>query len=181
MKYLIFSDCHGSDSRVEQVLEVFEKEKCDRMIILGDVLYHGPRNPLPEGHDPKGVVTRLNQYADRIIAIRGNCDTEVDQMVLEFPCLAEYAIVVEEGRTVFVTHGHHYHPENLPKLAPCSVFLYGHTHLWELREANGIVLCNPGSISLPKENRPATYGMLEGNKLSIYTLEGEKLAEKALQ
>lgn len=181
MKYLIFSDCHGSSSRVQKVLEVFEKEKCDRMIILGDVLYHGPRNPLPEGHDPKEVVTLLNAYADRIIAIRGNCDTEVDQMVLAFPALAEYAIIVEEGCTLFATHGHHHSPQNLPQLAPCSVFLYGHTHLWELREEAGIILCNPGSISLPKEGRPATYGILEGNVLGIYTLEGEKLAEKALQ
>ncbi|MGL4738358.1 MAG: phosphodiesterase [Cellulosilyticaceae bacterium] len=181
MKYLIFSDCHGSKSRVEKVLEVFEVEKCDRMILLGDVLYHGPRNPLPEGHDPKGVVALLNGYADRIIAIRGNCDTEVDQMVLEFPCLAEYAIIVEEGRTLFATHGHHYGPQQLPKLAQCSVFLYGHTHLWELREEGGIILCNPGSIALPKEDRPATYGILDGLSLSIYTLDGEKLAEKALQ
>lgn len=181
MKYLIFSDCHGSKTRVEQVLEVFKKEKCDRMIILGDVLYHGPRNPLPEGHDPKGVVTLLNEYSDQIICIRGNCDTEVDQMVLDFPCLAEYTIIVEEGKTIFATHGHHYNPENLPKLSPCSAFLYGHTHLWELEEKDNILICNPGSISLPKENRPATYAILENSKISIFNFSGEKLVEKALQ
>ncbi|MGL4344342.1 MAG: phosphodiesterase [Cellulosilyticaceae bacterium] len=181
MKYLIFSDCHGSKERVAKVLEVFEKENCDRILILGDVLYHGPRNPLPEGHDPKGVVEILNNYAEKIICVRGNCDTEVDQMVLGFPCLAEYTIIVEEGKTLFATHGHHYHPDNLPRLAPCSAFLYGHTHLWELETKEGLILCNPGSIALPKENRPPTYALLNNGILGVYTLEGEKLAEKALQ
>lgn len=181
MKYLIFSDCHGSEERVAKVLGIFEQQHYDRMIILGDVLYHGPRNPLPEGHNPQGVVRLLNDYADRIICVRGNCDTEVDQMVLEFPCLSEYTIIVEEGKTVFATHGHHYGPDHLPRLAPCSVFLYGHTHLWELKEQEGLMICNPGSIALPKENRPPTYASLENGTLSVYTLDGEKLCEKPLQ
>lgn len=175
MKYLIFSDIHGSATRTKEVLDIFQKEMCDRMIILGDVLYHGPRNPLPEGHNPKEVVTLLNDYKDEIICVRGNCEAEVDQMVLAFPCLGDYTIVVDEGVRLFATHGHHYNPQQLPPLTKRDVFLYGHTHLWEIREQEGIVICNPGSISLPKEGRPATYAIYEKGHLSVYTLAGELL------
>lgn len=175
MKYLIFSDIHGSATRTQEIVDIFQKEMCDRMIILGDVLYHGPRNPLPEGHNPKEVVTLLNAHKDKIICVRGNCEAEVDQMVLEFPCLGEYTIVVDEGVRLFATHGHHYNPEHLPSLTKGDIFLYGHTHLWEVREREGIVICNPGSISLPKEGRPATYAIYEKGSLSVYTLSGECL------
>ncbi|MBP3910488.1 MAG: phosphodiesterase [Niameybacter sp.] len=178
MKYIIFSDIHGSASRTKKVLEIFEKEQCDKMIILGDVLYHGPRNDLPEGHGPKEVVTLLNHYKDRIICVRGNCEAEVDQMVLEFACMETYTRIIEGERTLFATHGHHYNPEKLPMLKAGDVFLYGHTHLWELSEKEGIRICNPGSISLPKENRPATYALYNEGKLSVYTLEGECLAQE---
>lgn len=178
MKYLIFSDIHGSATRTKVLLEIFEKEQCDKMIILGDVLYHGPRNDLPEGHNPKEVVTLLNAHQDRIICVRGNCEAEVDQMVLDFPCLETYTLIVDEGTTLFATHGHHYNPDKLPTLQAEDVFLYGHTHLWELSQKEGIRICNPGSISLPKENRPATYALYEEGKLSVYTLEGECLASE---
>lgn len=178
MKYLIFSDIHGSSSATQCMLEIFEQKQCDFMIILGDVLYHGPRNPLPQGHNPKQVAELLNGYRDKIICVGGNCDAAVDQMVLQFPCLAEYTMIIDEGVKLFVTHGHQYNPENLPLLQKGDIFLYGHTHLWEIEEIEGIIQCNPGSISLPKEGRPATYAIYEKGILEIYTLEGEKLKEK---
>lgn len=180
MKYLIFSDIHGSATRTQEIVNIFQKEMCDRMIILGDVLYHGPRNPLPEGHNPKEVVTLLNDYKDEIICVRGNCEAEVDQMVLAFPCLGDYTVIVDEGIRLFATHGHLYSPEHLPPLVKGDIFLYGHTHLWEIRDQEGIIICNPGSISLPKEGRPATYATYEKGCLSIYTLSGECLAVHTL-
>ncbi|MEF9958698.1 MAG: phosphodiesterase [Niameybacter sp.] len=175
MKYLIFSDIHGSSSRTQHLLDVFKAKQCDLMLILGDVLYHGPRNPLPEGHNPGEVVQLLNDYKEKIICVGGNCDTTVDQMVLSFPCLAEYTIIMDEGIKLFATHGHHYQPSQLPLLNKGDVFLYGHTHLWEIEEHAGIIQCNPGSISLPKEGRPATYAIYEKGQLEIFTLEGESL------
>lgn len=175
MKYLIFSDIHGSSSCTKRMLEIFEEKNCDLMLILGDVLYHGPRNPLPEGHNPKEVVELLNTYKNKIVCVGGNCDATVDQMVLNFPCLAEYTIIMDQGIKLFATHGHHYSPEQLPVLNQGDVFLYGHTHLWEIEEKEGVIQCNPGSISLPKEGRPATYALYESRKLEVYTLDGECL------
>ncbi|MGL6174045.1 MAG: phosphodiesterase [Cellulosilyticaceae bacterium] len=176
MKYMIISDIHGSKSFTEHVLNVFEHEHCDKLIILGDILYHGPRNPLPIGHDPQGVVSLLNAYASQIIAVRGNCEAEVDQMLLDFPCLSDYALIVDNGTTLFATHGHIYSETNLPKLHAGDFFFYGHTHLWVSKVQDGLNICNPGSISLPKENRPATYAIYENNKVHIYTLDGQLLA-----
>ena len=168
MRYLILSDIHGSEACLRPILTLFEEKKFDFLILLGDMLYHGPRNPLPEGHNPQGVVKLLNAYSDRTIACRGNCDAEVDQMLLEFPCLSDYSLIVDEGIKLFATHGHLYTPNHFPKTAGKQIFLYGHTHLWELRKEEDLFICNPGSISLPKENRPATYGTYENGILSIY-------------
>lgn len=168
MRYLILSDIHGSEACLRPMLTLFEEKKFDFLILLGDILYHGPRNPLPEGHNPQGVVKLLNAYSDRTIACRGNCDAEVDQMLLEFPCLSDYSLIVDEGIKLFATHGHLYTPNHFPKTAGKQIFLYGHTHLWELRKEEDLFICNPGSISLPKENRPATYGTYENGILSIY-------------
>lgn len=176
MKYMIISDIHGSETHLHHMLDLFEKQQCDFLIILGDILYHGPRNPLPEGHNPQGVVKLLNHYASKIIACRGNCDAEVDQMLLNFPCLSDYSIIIDEGTRLFATHGHIYHPENLPPLAEGkNIFLYGHTHLWELKTQGDTLICNPGSISLPKQDRPPTYAMYEKAKLSIFTNKQELL------
>ncbi len=175
---MILSDIHGSETRLQQALTHFEKGSFDFLILLGDILYHGPRNPLPEGHNPAGVVALLNPHAHHILACRGNCEAEVDQMLLNFPCLSDYTWIVDEGTRIFATHGHLYHPQNLPSLEGTGLFLYGHTHLWEIRKEKGLCLCNPGSISLPKEGRPATYGVYEGHRISIYTLEGELLASE---
>ena len=175
MKYMFISDIHGSSSYLKQVLQVFKEKHCDFLVILGDILYHGPRNPLPEGHNPQEVVSLLNPLSSKIIAVRGNCEAEVDQMLLDFPCLSDYALIIDEGKRLFATHGHIYNEASLPKLQAGDFFFYGHTHLWVCKEVDGITICNPGSISLPKENRPHTYAIYDNQKISIFTLEGKLL------
>lgn len=177
MKYMIISDIHGSELYTHQALKAFKEKNCDHLIILGDILYHGPRNPLPSGHNPQGVVELLNPYASKITAVRGNCEAEVDQMLLNFPCLSDYALIVDEGIRIFATHGHLYNEEHLPQLQPGDVFLYGHTHLWVVKEKDGLLICNPGSISLPKENRPPTYAIYEDRHITVYTLEGDSISD----
>ncbi|WP_069997405.1 phosphodiesterase [Cellulosilyticum sp. I15G10I2] len=180
MKYMIISDIHGSETHLQHMLQIFEEKQYDFLVVLGDILYHGPRNPLPEGHNPQGVVKLLNAYASKIIACRGNCDAEVDQMLLDFPCLSDYTLIVDDGIRLFATHGHIYHPENIPPAKGKNIFLYGHTHLWELKQHGNTLICNPGSISLPKENRPHTYAVYENTILSIYTRDQELLASCTL-
>lgn len=177
---MILSDIHGSETHLQHMLNIFEKEQCDTLILLGDILYHGPRNPLPDGHNPQGVVKLLNNYASRIIACRGNCDAEVDQMLLQFPCLSDYALIVDEGLRIFITHGHLYDPDHLPPFEGKNIFLYGHTHLWELRMQDNTLICNPGSIALPKENRPSTYALFEHGLLSVYNADRILLASYSL-
>jgi putative phosphoesterase len=155
MKYFIISDIHGSSLAAEKAVARFEESNAAFLCILGDVLYHGPRNRLPGGHNPKGVVEILNKYRDVIIAVRGNCDAEVDQLLLNFPCMSDYALIVDEGRRLFLTHGHVYMEDELPYALPLgSVLLSGHTHIWRLEEKTGVIYCNPGSISLPKTLTP---------------------------
>ena len=154
MRYIIASDIHGSAYWAEKLCTVFEKSGADRLILLGDLLYHGPRNDLPEGYAPKQVIPMLNGLKDRIIAIRGNCDTEVDQMVLEFPILSDSAYICDFGQRVFATHGHIFHPEHLPPLCEGDIMLYGHTHIPDDRLKNGIRCINPGSVSIPKNGSP---------------------------
>lgn len=131
MKYLLFSDIHGCLPALEKVLDFFEAEHCDMMCIMGDIINYGPRNRIPEGIDPKGIVERLNALADKIIAVRGNCDAEVDQMLLDFPIMETYALLVDGGKRYLLTHGHVYNKENMPK-GPYEAMIYGHSHLWEL-------------------------------------------------
>lgn len=176
MRYMIISDIHGSSLFLEKVLKKFHEAAYDYLIILGDILYHGPRNPIPEGHNPKAVVELLNPIASKIIACRGNCEAEVDQMLLNFPCLGDYSQLFDEGVRLFATHGHLYTWDNFPKTGGKEIFLYGHTHLWELRQEDNVLICNPGSITLPKENRPHTYATYENGTMTVYTLEGEKLS-----
>ena len=152
MKLLIASDVHGSAFWCRRLMAALERESPDRLILLGDVLYHGPRNPLPQGYAPQEVAAMLNGIKERIVAVRGNCDSEVDQMVLEFPCLADYAVVLDDGaRTLFCTHGHVHSPENPPALPPGSAFLSGHTHVKANEMRDGVHFLNPGSVSLPKD------------------------------
>lgn len=174
MKYLLVSDIHGSLPTLEKVLQFYHAQQCDMLCILGDILNYGPRNFLPEGLNPKGIAERLNSMADRIIAIRGNCDSEVDQMLLDFPILADYALIADNGKRLFLTHGHVYNEENMPKGHP-DYFFYGHTHLWKLEKQQGTVVCNTGSITFPKGGNMATFATYEEGTVRIYSLEGEEI------
>ena len=151
MKFLIASDIHGSAFWCGKLMEVLKQEQPDKLILLGDLLYHGPRNDLPRDYCPKQVIPMLSAHRDIILAVRGNCEAEVDQMVLPFPCMADYALVQAEGLTLYLTHGHHHSPDNLPPLEPGSVFLSGHTHVKLDDVRNGIRCLNPGSVSIPKD------------------------------
>ncbi len=181
MKLLFASDIHGSLTATERVLEHMDNYDADWLILLGDLLNHGPRNPLPEGYQPTAVADRLNQYAGKIIAVRGNCDSEVDQMLLDFPMMAPWQQILIQHRRLFLTHGHQYHPEDLPPLMRGDVFIYGHTHL-PVAQLQGDIFCfNPGSVSLPKGGNPASFGFLASDVLQVLTLQGAKtLAEIVL-
>ena len=151
MKLLIASDIHGSAYWCRQLMNTIETEQPDRIILLGDLLYHGPRNDLPKDYAPKEVIPMLSAWKDRILAVRGNCEAEVDQMVLPFPCMADYAMVETEGLTLYLTHGHLHSPDQLPPLQPGTVFLSGHTHVKLDETRAGIRCLNPGSVSIPKD------------------------------
>lgn len=173
MKLMIASDIHGSAYYCKQMLQAFEREGADRLLLLGDILYHGPRNDLPREYAPKQVIELLNARKDKIFCVRGNCDTEVDQMVLEFPILADYAILPMGDRLVYVTHGHNYNMEHLPPIQPGDVLLHGHTHVpaWkEFGERN--LYLNPGSVSIPKEDSAHGYMVLEQNTFIWKSLDG---------
>ena len=173
MKYLLVSDIHGCLPTLERVLHFFDQGHYDMLCILGDILNYGPRNRIPEGIDPKGIVERLNAMKDRIIAIRGNCDAEVDQMVLNFPVLADYAVLPVGQRLVYVTHGHVFNLNHLPPLAPGDILLHGHTHVPAWTDfGQGNLYLNPGSVSLPKENTAHSYMTLEGSTACWKTMEG---------
>ena len=170
MKLIIASDIHGSAFWCRRPCDLVEQEQPDKLILLGDLLYHGPRNDLPRNYAPKQVIPMLSQYKDRIIAVRGNCEAEVDQMVLPFPCMADYAQLLVEGTTFYLTHGHHNSPDNLPPLPEGSILLSGHTHVKLDEIRNGIRCLNPGSVSIPKdgshsclvyENKTFSFRILE--------------------
>ncbi len=168
MKLLIASDIHGDSACTAELLEVFERENCTKMLLLGDLLYHGPRNDLPSAYDPKKVIELLNGYKDKIIAVRGNCDTEVDQMVLSFPILADYAYLCLDGITAIAHHGHHFGLEDLPPMRPSELLLCGHTHVQSIRPlGDEKYYLNPGSVTLPKENNPRTYMIYESRSFKI--------------
>lgn len=172
MKWMIASDLHGSAYYCRKMLEAFEREGADRLFLLGDLLYHGPRNDLPREYAPKEVIPLLNEKKEKLLCVRGNCDAEVDQMVLEFPVLADYAVLPVGRRLIYATHGHIYHVKNLPPLAPGDVLLHGHTHVPAWTEfGQGNLYLNPGSVSIPKENSPHSYMILEGNTMQWKELE----------
>ena len=156
------------------MLDAAVREGAKKIVILGDLLYHGPRNDLPEGYTPKKVIEMLNGVADKLLCVRGNCDAEVDQMVLKFPILSDTAWIYdgEAGISLFFSHGHKYSPDELPPLASGTVFLYGHTHLLGLVEREGVICINPGSVSLPKGNNPRTYGVYCGGAFEVKELDG---------
>ena len=175
MKWMIASDIHGSAKYCSKLMDAFNTEKPDRLILLGDLLYHGPRNDLPDQYDPKKVIEMLNQIKKSILCVRGNCDTEVDQMVLEFPIMADYAILMLDNRMAFLTHGHHYNLDSLPPLAPGDILIHGHTHVpaWEAFGSNNLYL-NPGSVSIPKKDSHRGYIIIGKNAVTWKKLKGEE-------
>ena len=180
MKWLIASDIHGSAYWCRRLLEKYAQEKADRLILLGDVLYHGPRNDLPDEYAPKKVIEMLNGMSDSILCVRGNCDTEVDQMVLKFPVLADYALLDLGERMIYMTHGHVYNENNLPPLREGDILLHGHTHVSKCVDHGNYVYMNPGSVSIPKENTPHGYMTLENGTFLWKSLDGEKIKEYTL-
>ncbi len=168
MKLIIASDIHGSAKYCRLLLQRFEAEKGDKLLLLGDILYHGPRNPLPEEYAPQEVATMLNGYASKIICVRGNCDSEVDQMVLEFPITADYAHVFSDGINICLSHGH----RAVPPLDSDSAYVTGHTHV-PLIERVGYLHLNPGSVSLPKENSERGYIAYENREFTFKSLDGK--------
>lgn len=170
MKLLIASDIHGSSYYCEKLLNAYKKEQAQRMILLGDILYHGPRNDLPAEYAPKKVIEMLNAHKDEIHAVRGNCEAEVDQMVLPFPCMSESAQILVDGLNLYLTHGHHHSPDDLPPLPQGSVLLSGHTHVKLDEIRSGIRCLNPGSVSIPKDGSHSCLILSDG-KFSFRILE----------
>ncbi len=177
MKLVIASDIHGSALYCEKLLNAYKKENADKLLLLGDILYHGPRNDLPDGYNPKAVIEMLNNLKNEILCVRGNCDTEVDQMVLEFPVLADYAVIYDGELTVYATHGHVYNESKLPPLSDGDILLHGHTHVPACNKQETYTYINPGSVSIPKENSHRGYMTLENGTFTWKTLEGETVKE----
>lgn len=174
MKFLIASDIHGSAYYCELLLKAIAEEKADRVILLGDILYHGPRNDLPKDYAPKKVISMLNSIKDKLLCVRGNCDTEVDQMVLDFPVLADYAVVPVGNKLIYATHGHKYNPQNLPPLCAGDILLNGHTHIPRCEANDDFIYMNSGSVSIPKEDSFHSFMTLENGKFlwkNLLTLE----------
>jgi len=240
-QYFVMSDIHGDVECLKKALECYEQERCAagaeaagsdsaasehcvpnaeaagsnlKILLLGDLLYHGPRNDLPAGYNPKATIALLNEHKEKFLTVRGNCEAEVDQMVLKFPVMAQYLILPLGRRTLKVMHGHQ--PVNQLFLSDGEIYLQGHTHLYLAEEAplpdedypgakragetqvgqqgtaaqaaNALaeaenkprghyIHLNPGSISLPKQGRPKTYAMLDEEKFTVKTLEGEVVIE----
>ena len=175
MKMLIASDIHGSAFYCRKLLDAWDREQPERVLLLGDLLYHGPRNDLPEEYNPKEVLAMLNARKESILCVRGNCDTEVDQMVLEFPILADYAWIAADECRIFATHGHVYNTKNLPPLRAGEILLHGHTHVPAWEDHGTFRYYNPGSVSIPKGDSQPMYMMLEDGVFTWKTLDGEVL------
>ena len=173
MKWMIASDIHGSAYYCAALLKRFGEEQPDRLLLLGDILYHGPRNDLPRDYAPKEVIAMLDPLADKILCVRGNCEAEVDQMVLSFPVLADYAVIAEGRTLIYATHGHVFNADHLPPLQKGDILLHGHTHVPCCEKAGGVTVLNPGSVSIPKEQSPHSYMMLENGVFTWKSLDGE--------
>ncbi len=179
MKLFICSDIHGDFDCATAVINKFAEEGAQRLVILGDILYHGPRNDLPAGYAPKQVISLLNEHREKILAVRGNCDTEVDQMVLNFPILADYAYLYLDGLSVILTHGHNFNTQTPPPLRCGEILLHGHTHVLAYKKfGNDNYYLNPGSVSLPKENNPKTYMIYENRTFTVKDFEGNTVLKK---
>ncbi|MDE7293979.1 MAG: phosphodiesterase, partial [Oscillospiraceae bacterium] len=168
-------DIHGAAKCCREMLSAFEREGADKLILLGDILYHGPRNDLPEDYAPKEVIALLNAKKNDLLCVRGNCEAEVDQMVLEFPVMADYMALWLEGHMAMCTHGHLYDIENIPNISKGDIIISGHTHLLRAEEKDGIYYINPGSVSIPKGGNPRSYAVYEGGKFIIKEMNGEEI------
>lgn len=176
MRFLIFSDIHGCADSASFIVRKTGETGADRILLLGDILYHGPRNDVPENYSPKDVIKELEKVADRIICVRGNCEAEVDQMVLPFPCMSGQAMIFADGASIFMTHGHIYTPDNRPK-AGYTHFFFGHTHLRVLEKRDGVVFLNPGSVSIPKGGQERSYAVWDDGRIRIFSISGKLLSE----
>jgi putative phosphoesterase len=180
MKLLIASDIHGSAYFCRALLAAYEREGADKLVLLGDILYHGPRNDLPLEYDPKAVIALLSQYKSEILCVRGNCDSDVDQMVLPFPIMADYAVLYAGERLVYATHGHVYNNAHLPPLSANDILLHGHTHVPAFEEYPTHTYVNPGSVSIPKEGSPHSYLILTDESFTWKNLEGDVYKQERL-
>lgn len=172
MKIMVASDIHGSAYYCQKMTEAYKNSGAQKLLLLGDILYHGPRNDLPKEYAPKKVIEMLNNISDEILCVRGNCDSEVDQMVLKFNIMAEYAIIYDGERMIFATHGHKFNKDNLPSLKKGDILLHGHTHIPENESIDGITVMNPGSVSIPKENSWHGYMIIENGTYTWYDFDG---------
>lgn len=171
MKFLIASDIHGSAYYCDLLLKAIGTEKANRVLILGDILYHGPRNDLPKDYAPKKVIEMLNPLKDKLLCVRGNCDTEVDQMVLKFPIMADYSVIPLGDRLIYATHGHVFNENNLPPMSQGDILLNGHTHISKCVEHSDFIYMNPGSVSIPKEETPHSFMTFKEGKFLWKNLE----------
>lgn len=171
MKLFIASDIHGSAYWCKKMLDAFEQSGAEKLLLLGDILYHGPRNDLPQQYDPKQVAAMLDPLADKILCVRGNCDTEVDQMMLHFPVLADYAWIYADGCKLFATHGHRFNSDDPPPLSKGDYLLNGHTHVPMIKDCGDFTYVNCGSVAIPKENSPHSYAVFDDGKFTLNTLE----------
>ena len=173
MRFLIASDIHGAESPADKIKDIFSSGNFDQLLLLGDLLYHGPRNDLPESYNPKAVIRILSDLKEKIITVRGNCEAEVDQMVLPFPVLSESAIVYADCFKIMMTHGHIHTPEKHP--AGIDAFFSGHTHIPVLEKREGVIYLNPGSVSIPKGGYPPSYAIWDNGRITIHDLQEGKV------
>lgn len=182
MKLFFASDLHGSLSATEKVLDKYQQSGAEHFILLGDTLNHGPRNPVPEGYNPPAVSELLNRYAEDIIAVRGNCDSEVDQMLLSFPMMMDYAwVLLASGQRLFLTHGHLYNGTKRPPLRPGDIIAHGHTHIPVAHKDGEQVIFNPGSVTFPRDGYAPSYGVFEDNQLKVLSFDDEVIVQIALE
>ncbi len=178
MKFLIASDVHGSLFYAEKIVDIMKAEKAEKLVLLGDIYNHGPRNPFPENYNPGEVASLFNAIKDNLIVIKGNCDSEVDKMISQFDFI-ENAVIVSGGKTVFLTHGHVYNKDAMPKTS-FDCIVYGHFHTGFIEKVGETVVANAGSVSLPKNNTPSSYMILEEGVLTLKNIEGEVIAKENL-
>ena len=180
MRFLIASDIHGSADSAEKIARIYRDGSFDRLLLLGDLLYHGPRNDLPYGYAPKKTIEILSSLKDEIISVRGNCEAEVDQMVLPFPVLSDSAMVFADGLRIFLTHGHIWNEDNHPD--GIDAFFSGHTHIPVTKWKDGILFFNPGSVSIPKGGFEPSYGEWTGKEVKVISLDSHQtMMESGIQ